>query len=71
MKFTIRGEEEPKEEVKLYLKEEHGYVQVRGNDGKKDRILLSFKNGRFHRHVFPSLKGIVLDDEGLIREGGF
>ncbi len=69
MKFTIRGEE-PKEEVKLYLKEEHGYVQVRGNDGKNDRVLLSFRNGKFHRHVFASLKGIEFDSEGLIREAG-
>ncbi len=67
MKFIIEDEKKSVD-VKLYIKKEGDYVQVCGDDGKKNRIIISFKDGKFLRHPFANLNGILTNDGGFIIE---
>ena len=67
MKFIIDDEKKPVA-VRLYLRKDSDRIQLRGSDGKKDRIIISFKDGQFHRHPFANLAGILTNAAGFIKE---
>ena len=52
----------------MYLKKDGDKIQLRGTDGKKDRIIIFFKDGKFFRHPFANLNGILTNNGGFITE---